>query len=370
MRPPPPPHPGAKTATPEATGSLSDPSGRRRSRSFGNARSGDASRPETSTPASAFKGAGSASAPASTADTGKPATVALAKKTGKLRFQFRYQPWKDVLDWFATQADLSLVIPGTSPDGTFNYSDSREYTPAEAIDLLNSVLSTKNFALIRRDRMLLLVPADEAISTTLAPTVTVEALASKGESEFVNVLFPLHKYQPAELESEVQKLLGAHGTVKSLPKSQQLSVTDTVARQRAVRDYLKHIEDDVIESSLKIFQLKNAQAEDVLPILKQLLEVPEDKTASSDGSVRVALEGGSGRLLVSGHADKVARAAEIIRKLDAGPVGEEGLGFPYRWSATGGLPLGQLRWGRRPGGHQPAHDRPDRRAGFRRFEVQ
>ena len=91
------------------------------------------------------------------------------------------------------------------------------------------------------------------------------------------------------------------------------------------RDYLKHIEDDVIESSLKIFQLKNAQVEDVLPILKQLLEVPEDKMASSDGSVRVAQEGGSGRLLVSGHSDKVARATEIIRKLDAGPVGDEGV---------------------------------------------
>ena len=32
------------------------------------------------------------------------------KKAEKIRFQFRFQPWKEVLDWFAQQADLSLVI--------------------------------------------------------------------------------------------------------------------------------------------------------------------------------------------------------------------------------------------------------------------
>ena len=40
----------------------------------------------------------------------EPAPAAAVKKVEKLRFQFRFQPWKDVLDWFAQQADLSLVI--------------------------------------------------------------------------------------------------------------------------------------------------------------------------------------------------------------------------------------------------------------------
>ena len=57
----------------------------------------------------------------------------------KLRFNFRYQPWDEVLDWFAQQAGWSLVLD-TPPQGTFNYVDDREYTPAEAIDLLNKVL--------------------------------------------------------------------------------------------------------------------------------------------------------------------------------------------------------------------------------------
>ena len=58
---------------------------------------------------------------------------------GKLQFSFRYAPWQDVLDWFATQAGLSLHAD-TAPPGTFNYTDSRRYSPSEAIDVINSIL--------------------------------------------------------------------------------------------------------------------------------------------------------------------------------------------------------------------------------------
>ena len=36
------------------------------------------------------------------------------------------------------------------PKGTFNYTDDRQYTPAQAIDLLNNVLATKGYLLVRR----------------------------------------------------------------------------------------------------------------------------------------------------------------------------------------------------------------------------
>src|SRR6476646_9950364 len=58
----------------------------------------------------------STDSPAST----KPASVAPAAKAAstpaspsadsRLTFSFRYQPWQDVLDWFAQQAGLSLLM--------------------------------------------------------------------------------------------------------------------------------------------------------------------------------------------------------------------------------------------------------------------
>jgi len=249
------------------------------------------------------------------------------KKAQRLRFQFRYQPWKDVLDWFAQQADLSLVMDAP-PSGTFNYSDTREYTPAEAIDLLNSVLLTKGYTLVRRDRMLMLVNIEDGIPKNLVSTVPVESLDGKGESELVNVHFTLTKVRPEDIEADVQKLLGPQGSVVALAKSQQLSVTDTVERLRAVHAYLKSIEgpEGTVSSGLKTFHLKYARPDDVLPIVRQLLEIPEDKNAAADGSIRIAQEAGNDRLLVSGRPDKVARASEIIEKLDVPTPGAAGPG--------------------------------------------
>ena len=74
-----------------------------------------------------------------------------------------------------------------------------------------------------------------------------------------------------------------------------------------------------MSSGLKTFHLKYARPEEVLSILRQLLEIPDGKIAAADGSIRVAQEAGSDRLLVSGRPDKVARASEIIEKLECRP---------------------------------------------------
>ena len=101
---------------------------------------------ETSTPASAFKGAGSASAPASTAMPGETGNHRARREDGQAAVPVPLS---------ALEGRARLVSHAGRPlvGHTGNVArrdlqatrDSREYTPAEAIDLLNSVLSTKNF---------------------------------------------------------------------------------------------------------------------------------------------------------------------------------------------------------------------------------
>ena len=68
---------------------------------------------------------------------------------------FRFQLWTDVLEWFAEESGPVVGHETNPPPGTFNYSDPKQYTPEEAIDVLNSVLLTHGFTLIRRDKMLI-----------------------------------------------------------------------------------------------------------------------------------------------------------------------------------------------------------------------
>jgi len=254
--------------------------------------------------------------PKKTAEAAKVPTEAV-----KLRFNFRFQPWKAVLDWMAQQAGFSLVMD-SPPPGTFNYSDDRQFTPAEAVDLLNSVLLTKGYTLVRRERMLMLVNLQDGIPANLVGATPEEELDKKGEFEIVSVAFDLARLSPEEAESEIKKLLGPQGSVVVLPQSRQIQVTDTGGRLRSIRRTLRRIEEPAGGAApVRAFDLKNVVPQNVMDVLRQLLDIPADRNVSSDGSIRLALDATNQRLLISGKPDKSARAEEILKALDVPAAG-------------------------------------------------
>lgn len=151
----------------------------------------------------------------------------------KLRFQFREQSWADVLQWFARQDNLTLVMD-RAPSGAFTYSDNRSYTPTEAIDLLNSVLLTKNFTLLRRDRMLTVIELTTDIPIELIPRIKLEDLPSRGRFELVSVLFPLGKRPIDAVVTEVQPYLSNYGRAVPLAQSRQLLVIETAGKMQTI----------------------------------------------------------------------------------------------------------------------------------------
>lgn len=151
----------------------------------------------------------------------------------KLQFNFGSQNWEDVLRWFAKQADLSLVM-SSAPSGSFNYTDSNQYTPSQAINLLNSILLTKGYTLVRRDKLLILVEVSGGIPDEILPRVTVNELDKRGSFEIVSVMFTLGNKPAATVMAEVKPLLGNYGKMALLPQSNQLLITETVGKMKAI----------------------------------------------------------------------------------------------------------------------------------------
>ena len=243
-----------------------------------------------------------------------------AEKEVKLRFNFRYAPWKEVLEWFTQQADLSLNTD-VYPPGTFNYSDTREYTPTQAIDILNSVLLTKNFSLVRQGRAVTLVDLKdlkEGIPPYLVSQVTPEELDQKGNSELCSVEFPLDKLTPEEAAAEIKLLLGPQETVITLPKSRQIRVTGTAAHLRAIREVIRRIEDPerLDTAPLQTFDLQHITPAEALGVMRQFLEIPENGFAAPDGSIRFAVDPTQKKLLATGKQAKLARVKEILKHID------------------------------------------------------
>jgi type II secretory pathway component GspD/PulD (secretin) len=250
--------------------------------------------------------------------TAGPAAAAAQPKPEKLRFQFHFQPWKDVLEWFAEQADLSLIMD-SAPQGTFNYNDRREYTPAEAIDLLNSVLSTKGYMLVRRERLLMLVNLEDGIPPNLVPTVAPEALDSKGEFELVSVLFDLEKIKPEEAEAEVKKLLGPQGTVVALSKSRQVLVTETAGRLRAIRSVFKRIESESDRQGpqVEVIRLSRVDPQLAVASINKLFSSPPDvkPAAGTQAAPQVDADPASRQLMIRGTEAQIAQIRSLLEKM-------------------------------------------------------
>ena len=246
---------------------------------------------------------------------------------GKLRFSFRYAPWPEVLDWFSTTASLSLQADAPPP-GTFNYTDSRRYTPAEALDVLNSILLTKGYTLVRREKALILINLEDGIPPNLVPQISAAELDQRGDFELVSILFSLDVMTPEEAETEVKKLLGPQGSVIVLPKAKQVFVTETAGRLRTIRNVIDAVETPELTSDQKltVYQLEHATGEEVLAMVRQLLGLPEGSNAAPDGSLRLAVDPLTGRLVATGKLDAVARVAEIVKLVDVPVEADDAVG--------------------------------------------
>lgn len=242
-----------------------------------------------------------------------------------LRFAFRYQPWQDVLQWFADQAGLSMIMDNPPP-GTFNYTDERTFTPAQAIDLLNGVLLTKGYTLVRRDRMLMVINLEDKIPPNLVSTIPQEELDARGEFELVNVVFQLDKFEPAQAEAEIKRLIGPQGNVVVLPTTKQISITETAGKLRTIRKIIQRVEDPagLLSGKLEIYEFKNLVPDEALPVIRQLLDIPADGYASSDGTLRIAADPMGMRLFYSGSSEKVAKVKQILTSIDVPPGGAAG----------------------------------------------
>ncbi len=255
--------------------------------------------------------------PPATAKTETPKGVTVPAGEKKLRFSFKFQPWREVIEWFAQQNDYSLVME-VAPPGTFNYQDTRSYTPAEALDLLNSILQTKGYTLVRRERLLMLVNLQDGIPPNLVESITPEQLDKRAQYELVSVLFRVERLTPDKAASEIRALLGPQGSIAILNELRTIQVTDTVGRLRTVRNVIDAVErpSNAANDNFKPLQLKHITPADALTIVKQLLNIPADRNATVDGSIRLFADNTNKAILVGAKPEAIAKVEEILALVD------------------------------------------------------
>ena len=234
---------------------------------------------------------------------------------GKLRFSFYAAPWREVLEWFAERADLSLVVE-VLPVGTFTYRDDRAYEVDEALDLLNSYLLTRGYTLVRRERLLLVIDLESPIPEELITLVTLDELDQRGRYELVKCVFPLARMTADEARRMIEGFLGPQGMVIAFPAARQILVTETAGKLRTIRDMIARVEDPKAGGMERIvdFQLNHVIAEEVLAIARPLLGLGPDQ--NFDSEISISIDPLGTRLFATGDTEKLKLLADLIPRID------------------------------------------------------
>src|SRR5439155_5944836 len=203
--------------------------------------------------------------------------------------KFEFTPWRNVLEYFAKKAGYAFATDKW-PSGTFNYTDTKKYTPEEVLDVLNLHLITKGFILAKREKLLRLFDTanDGPVPPEFIPEITPSDLANRGDFELVTVTFQLDRWPPSEAEAEIKKRLGPYGSTTVLSTARQLVVTDLGSKLRWIKNIIDAVEqpDAPKDEKFGLIHLNRLTPTEFLNHVRQLFGIATDKFETTDASLR------------------------------------------------------------------------------------
>jgi type II secretory pathway component GspD/PulD (secretin) len=199
---------------------------------------------------------------------------------GMVQFQFRNQPWPDLLNWLADVSHVSLdwqELPGDY----LNIATQRPYTLAEARDAINRHLLLRGFTMLESERDISVVKV-ASISPAMVPRVQPSELADQPPHRFVRTSFELSILVAANVHEEFKSMLSPNGKITPLAATNRLEMMDAAAN---LLDVHRVIDDEqstkALDDLAREFPLKHARAMFVKDQLELFLGLKKPQSSGS-----------------------------------------------------------------------------------------
>ena len=181
---------------------------------------------------------------------------------GMVQFQFRNQPWPDVLKWLAETSGMSLDWQEL-PNDYINLSTQRPYTIVQTRDLVNRHLLARGFTLLEIDGMLQVGKTDK-INSALVPKVLPEELDALPAHRFVRCCFTLDTLLVEEVVEEFKSLLSSNGKLIPLHSTNRLEAMDAAGNLQEIKNVLIDEQSETARQQLaREFPLQFVRADEV-----------------------------------------------------------------------------------------------------------
>ncbi|EMI19865.1 signal peptide protein [Rhodopirellula maiorica SM1] len=197
---------------------------------------------------------------------------------GRVAFQFRNQPWVELVQWLAEISDQPLdwlELPGDR----VNLSSPGRYTVAETRDLFNRYLLARGYAILELDGGLT-VAKTETINPAIVPRVTPEELQKLLPHAFVRVSLDVQWLSAEKLAEELKPMISSNGRITSLSTTNRIEVMDAAINVQQVARLLGEESDNASREALAPeFKLRYLPAEEAKRMLEQFLGVEKKSEA-------------------------------------------------------------------------------------------
>lgn len=256
---------------------------------------------------------------------------------GRVAFEFRNQPWVDLVQWLADISDLPLdwlELPGDR----VNLRSPGRYTVVETRDLFNRYLLARGYTLLEIDGGLTVAKTD-SINPAIVPRVGRSELAALPMHSFVRTSLDVGWLSAEKLSEELRPMISTNGRLTALTSTNRIEAMDAAVNLRQVAELLDRELDDMSRQTLAPeFKLRHLPAEEAKRMLEQFLGVEKKKeTPLTQQQIQMMQRNGGGQppppaekkveisivansrqnsVIIRAPVDRVAIATQFLTRID------------------------------------------------------
>lgn len=203
---------------------------------------------------------------------------AMVGEDGRVAFEFRNQPWVDLVQWLAEISDLPLdwlELPGDR----VNLRSPGRYTVEETRDLFNRYLLARGYTLLEIDGGLT-VAKTETINPAIVPRVAAADLVSLPPHTFARTSLDVGWLSADKLSEELTPMISSNGKLTALTTTNRIEAMDAAINLRQIAQLLEQERSSAsLEALAPEFKLRHLSAEEAKRMLEQFLGVEKKEPA-------------------------------------------------------------------------------------------
>jgi general secretion pathway protein D len=197
-----------------------------------------------------------------------------------ISMSFREADLDYVLDFFS-RATGYTIVKDAEIEARVTIISQRDISVDQAFSVLNSILAIKGYATIVNDRIVKVVPLENAKQENMEIRVGSDPAEIESTETIVTQIMPLSSANAAQIAKDLKDLIPKYGVMIAHTQSNTLIITATSSNIKRFAQIVRELDipmSDMIK--VEVFIIKYRDAETLAKVLEDLFEKPQGTSAA------------------------------------------------------------------------------------------